>query len=141
MRALVGPIGKRVVGYFMPAEEWPEEVKQYYRYDPEAAEKLLDEAGYPRGADGVRFSTIYEHYEFFDLGYYQIAMDYLRQIGIDVEIQIVTRAEMVKKALAQTYLGLRSATWACRVWQPSRPRSLHTGRKTAGVPRTTTTPV
>ena len=32
-------------------------------------------------------STIYEHYEFTDLGYYQIAMDYLRQIGIDVEIQ------------------------------------------------------
>ena len=42
-------------------------------------EKLLDEAGYPRGADGTRCSTIYEHYEFFDLGYYQIAMDCLRQ--------------------------------------------------------------
>ena len=42
-------------------------------------EKLLDEAGYPRGADGTRCSTIYRHYEFFDLGYYQIAMDCLRQ--------------------------------------------------------------
>ena len=38
-------------------------------------EKLLDEAGYPRGADGTRCSTIYQHYEFFDLGYYQIAME------------------------------------------------------------------
>ena len=75
-------------------------------------EKLLDEAGYPRGADGIRFSTIYEHYEFFDLGYYQIAMDYLRQIGIDVEIQIVSRAEMIQKAQQFTYLGLRSDTWA-----------------------------
>ena len=64
----------------MPYDEWPEDVKQYYRYDSEAAEKLLDEAGYPRGADGVRFKTISEHYEFTDLGYYQIAMDYLRQI-------------------------------------------------------------
>ncbi len=108
----VGGLGKRVLGYFMPFEEWPDEVKRYYRYDPEAAEKLLDEAGYPRGADGVRFKTIYEHYEFFDLGYYQIAMDYLRQVGIDVEIQGITRAEMIEKALAQTYLGLRSATWA-----------------------------
>jgi peptide/nickel transport system substrate-binding protein len=27
-----------------------------YPYDPELAERLLDEAGYPRGADGVRFS-------------------------------------------------------------------------------------
>ena len=83
----VGIIGKAVLGYFMPFEEWPDELKQYYRYDPEAAEELLDEAGYPRGADGVRFSTVYEHYEFFDLGYYQIAMDYLRKIGIDVEIR------------------------------------------------------
>ena len=40
----------RVNGYYIPFEEWNEEVKQYYRYDPEAAEKLLDEAGYPRGA-------------------------------------------------------------------------------------------
>ena len=97
----VGPIGKKVLGYTVPFEEWPDEIKQYYRYDPEAAEKLLDEAGYPRGADGVRFKTIYEHYEFYDLGYYQIAMDYLRQIGIDVEIQAITRGDMIPKALAQ----------------------------------------
>ena len=108
----VGAIGPAVLGYFIPFEEWPEEVKQYYRYDPKAAKKLLDEAGYPRGADGVRFSTVYQHYEFFDLGYYQIAMDYLRQIGIDVEIQVVTRAEHSKLSLDQTYLGMRSDIWA-----------------------------
>ena len=108
----VGPIGDAVLGYAVPFEEWPEEIAQFYRYDPEAAEKLLDDAGYPRGADGTRFSTIYEHYEFFDLGYYQIAMDYLRQIGIEVEIQIVARAEMIQKAQQFTYLGLRSDTWA-----------------------------
>ena len=108
----VGGIGKAVLGYSMPYEEWPDEVKQYYRYDPEAAEKLLDEAGYPRGADGNRFSTVYEHYEFFDLGYYQIAMDYLRQIGIDVEIKEVTRAEMIEKALAHTFPGMRSSDYA-----------------------------
>ena len=50
-------------GNAIPYAEWPEEVKQYYRYDPEAAEKLLDEAGYPRGADGIRF-TISDIYRF-----------------------------------------------------------------------------
>ncbi|MDE0450019.1 MAG: ABC transporter substrate-binding protein [Spirochaetaceae bacterium] len=118
----VGGVGKAVLGYFMPYEEWPEDVKQYYRYDPEAAENLLDEAGYPRGADGVRFKTIYEHYEFTDLGYYQIAMDYLRQIGIDVEIQEVTRAEFVDKALNHTYLGLRNEVWAAEY--PSAPGAI-----------------
>ena len=111
----VGGFGKAVLGYQVPFEEWPEEIAQWYRFDPEAAEKLLDEAGLPRGADGVRFSTVYEHYEFFDLGYYQIAMDYLRQIGIDVEIQVIDRAthsqkgsQCSKNPFDCPYLGLRS---------------------------------
>ena len=108
----VGGVGKAVLGYFIPYEKWPEDVRQYYRYDPEAAEKLLDEAGYPRGADGVRFKTVYEHLETFDLGYYEIAMDYLRQIGIEIEIQNVSRAEMIEKALNHSFLGLRSDVWA-----------------------------
>jgi peptide/nickel transport system substrate-binding protein len=107
-----GATGARVLGYAVPFEEWPEETQQYYRYDPEEAERLLDEAGYPRGEDGIRFSTIYSHYEFFDLGYYQIAMDYLRQIGIDVEIQIRTRAELGGLVTNRTYLGLLSNVWA-----------------------------
>ena len=107
-----GPMGSAVLGYALPFEEWPDEVKQYYRYDPEAAEELLDEAGYPRGADGVRFRTRYGHYEFFDLGYYQIAMDYLRQIGIKVEIEVLTRAVRGEMISNLSYEGLMSDTWA-----------------------------
>ena len=107
-----GPTGAKVLGYAVPFDEWPQETKQYYRFDPEAAEKLLEEAGYPRGEDGIRFSTVYEHFEFYDLGYYQIAMDYLRQIGIDVEIQVRTRAELGGLVTNRTYLGLLSNVWA-----------------------------
>ena len=60
-------------------------------------------------------STVYEHYEFFDLGYYQIAMDYLRQIGIDVEIQVILRSTHQQKGNECSanpfdcpYLGLRT---------------------------------
>ena len=35
-------------GYVVPYEEWPEELKGYYAYNKEAAEALLDEAGYER---------------------------------------------------------------------------------------------
>ena len=38
-----------VKGFYVPFEEWPEEVKNTYRYDPEGAEALLDAAGYARG--------------------------------------------------------------------------------------------
>ena len=117
--SLVGPIGKSVVGYFMPAEQWPDEVKQWYRYDPEAAEKLLDEAGYPRGADGKRMSVIFQKYEFVDLGYYQIAMDYLWQIGIDVEIRIVPRAEWGKMGQEQSFIDLHSEVWAAEYGTPT----------------------
>ena len=107
-----GATGARVLGYAVPFEEWPEETQQYYRYDPEEAERLLDDAGYPRGEDGIRFSTIYSHYEFFDLGYYQIAMDYLRQIGIDVEIEEITRAQNSEWGMSHGYPGLRTDVWA-----------------------------
>ena len=50
-----GRIASDVPGAGIPFEEWPEEVKKGYMYDPAGAEKLLDEAGYPRGADGIRF--------------------------------------------------------------------------------------
>ena len=53
-----GKVGTAQKGLFVPFEEWPEEVKKGYRYDLEGAENLLDEAGYPRGADGtIRFKT------------------------------------------------------------------------------------
>ena len=77
------------LGYYTPFEEWPEELKQYYRYDPEGAEKLLDEAGYPRGADGIRFTAEYSHRDVYDLGYTEIAAGYWSDIGVDVTTNIL----------------------------------------------------
>ena len=84
----IGLLG--VKGYYTPWEEWPEELKQYYRYDPQGAEKLLDEAGYPRGADGIRFQTTLELRP-GDLGYFEIAAGYFADIGVDVSISNVMR--------------------------------------------------
>ena len=75
-------------GFYIPFDEWPEEVKKGYRYDPEGAEKLLDEAGYPRGADGTRFETSAR-----TLGgssYAEIAAAYWAEIGVDVEVNDYT---------------------------------------------------
>ncbi len=88
-------LGDAMVGYVTPFEEWPDDLKEYYTYDSERAEALLDEAGYPRGADGIRFETVYGHLDRgdFDLDYFQIVMEYLRAIGIDIEVEKIPVAQ------------------------------------------------
>ena len=84
-------------GFYIPFEEWPDEVKKGYGYDPEGAEALLDEAGYPRGADGIRFKTELVHLDRRDLNYVELAVSYWKKIGVDVEIDVQPVAEFVAR--------------------------------------------
>ena len=96
-------------GYFIPFEEWDEEVKQYYRYDPEAAEKLLDEAGYPRGADGIRFKAALNYTESASLDFAEIASAYWAEIGVYFEIAPgSSSAEYTERIGSGTWEGMHS---------------------------------
>ena len=81
-----GVLGTTLKGYVTPFDEWPEEVKQYYTYDPAGAEALLEAAGYPRGADGIRlrFPMFFEVGAAGDMGYVEIAIEYWKDIGVEV---------------------------------------------------------
>ena len=85
-----GVVGIGATDHFTPFDEWPEEVKKGYMYDPEGAEKLLDEAGYPRGADGIRFKVVHEQVIAGFLrgivAYSELASGYWAKIGVDVEV-------------------------------------------------------
>ena len=51
-------------------------------------------------------------------------MDYLRKnLSLDIEIQAVTRAEMIQKALKHTFPGMRSDVWAAEYHSPFAPLS------------------
>ena len=102
-----GMIG--IKGYYIPFEEWDEEVKQYYRYDPEAAEKLLDEAGYPRGANGTRFKTVLHYGTFASLDFAEIAAAYWAEIGVEVEIEVLSGPEMNAKLAGPNTEGMYSS--------------------------------
>ena len=108
-----GVIGDGVVDYFVPFDEWPEEVKKGYRYDPEGAEKLLDEAGYPRGADGIRFKTTQTQFgvALGDTSLSEIAADYWAAIGVDVEVNVPVDTSGHWQAISRdhSYEGMTSA--------------------------------
>jgi peptide/nickel transport system substrate-binding protein len=57
-RTLLNTECDRATGMVNPPNDHP--TLEPYPYDPETAERLLDEAGYPRGEDGVRFRLTIE---------------------------------------------------------------------------------
>ncbi len=68
-----------------------------YDFDPGKAERLLDEAGYPRKADGIRFKTsvIADRGTFLYAKAAEIIRDQLGKVGIQVDLKLMDRSSMV----------------------------------------------
>ena len=114
-------------GHHTPFEEWPAELKGYYTYDLEGAGKLLDEAGYPRGADGIRFTAELLHRDAYDLGYTEIAVGYWADIGVEVTTSVIDTGTWVATKADTTYeisggdMAQPNAVWAMQVHRDSNP--------------------
>ena len=89
-KSAVGPIASVMTWAFNP--NLPQ-----YEFNPKKAEQLLDEAGYPKGPDGIRFKTsiIADRGSFLYTKAAEIIKDYLGKIGIPVELKLLDRASMV----------------------------------------------
>ena len=99
----------------LPFDQWPQEIQDRYAYDPEVAEKLLDEAGYPRGADGVRFETELLIMNYRDVTYPEICADYWRKIGVEVKINVVDATIHASERKARTWKGIIAGEGAIAV--------------------------
>jgi peptide/nickel transport system substrate-binding protein len=74
-------------GWGFPYEEWPQDLKDEYAYNPIAAKKLLADAGYSKG-----FKTNIVVDSTTDIDLLQIVKSYFAQVGIDMEIRVMEPA-------------------------------------------------
>ena len=91
-----------------------------YPYDPETAEKMLDEAGWPRGADGTRFTLVMQGPSgryLNDAQVQQAIAQYLSDIGVTTTNDLMTMALFSPMARGHTagpvfFIGQGGATWS-----------------------------
>ena len=78
-----------MTGWGFPYEEWPQELKDEYAYNPTTAKQLLAAAGYPHG-----FKTNIVADATGDMQLLQIVKSYLSDVGIDMEIRPMAAAAL-----------------------------------------------
>ena len=98
-----GQLSRHITQAVIQFEDWPEEVKKVFDYDPDGAEALLDEAGYPRDADGIRFKTDLMQLDRYSTDYMELAVSYWKKIGVDVEIEVEEGAAFGPRRTSRDY--------------------------------------
>ncbi|HKS44947.1 MAG TPA: peptide ABC transporter substrate-binding protein [Amycolatopsis sp.] len=107
-----GQLGGGIVPASFPVYHWEPTASQRYGYDVAAANAQLDQAGYPRGADGVRTDKNGKPLNLRLLGkssedFSQRAADYvvswLGAVGIKVTKQLVSDNELDERTSNGTY--------------------------------------
>jgi ABC-type transport system substrate-binding protein len=78
----LSPNTREMKGWGFPYQEWPQDLKDEYTYNPIKAKKLLAEAGYPNG-----FKTNIVADAAGDMDLLQVVKTYLAPVGIDMEIR------------------------------------------------------
>jgi ABC-type transport system substrate-binding protein len=73
---------RHMKGWGFPYEEWPQDLKDEYAYNPAEAKQLLAEAGYP---DGFKTNIVADSAG--DMQLLQVVKAYFADIGIDMEVR------------------------------------------------------
>ena len=128
----MGPIGPQWVCYFNALDTWPDEIKKFWSYVPaKGAEQLLDEAGYPRGKDGLRLRlSMWQNASRSDIGYHELEVGYWKLIGVEVELHALDNATLMGKLNAGDRDGMTwhssggadygNTRWQCRWFSHGR---------------------
>jgi ABC-type transport system substrate-binding protein len=77
-------------GWGFPYDEWPQDLKDEYAYNPTKAKKLLADAGYPNG-----FKTNIIVDAAGDIDLLKIVKSYFADIGIEMDMRVKETAEWI----------------------------------------------
>ncbi len=96
----------RATGLVNPPNDNPDLTP--YPFDPATAERLLDEAGWPRGADGIRFAIRLQAGQgryVNDRNVVQALAQYLTDVGLGVELDFMEWASVYTPLLRERSMG------------------------------------
>ncbi len=109
--------------HYIPLDQQPQMVQDYFEYNPAKAEELLDEAGYTPDADGTRFEIdiVIRNSIELELESAQIAVDFWDDIGVKVTLDLVDTPVLQSRLFEKQYDFL--------FWhEPARPNALNNFR-------------
>ena len=86
-----------------PGVKWVYFPEFDYSYDPDKANAMLDEAGFPRGDDGIRFklSIFWAFGRAFEGRAAEVIRSQLADVGIEVETQSYDRPSFIEKVFTK----------------------------------------
>jgi len=105
-------------GWGWPYEQWPQDLKDEYAYNPTAAKRLLSDAGFPTG---IKTNIIVDTAADIDL--LQIVKSYFTAVGIDMDIRTMESAAFssyVTNGRKQDQLAQRSQGFLGVNYEPFR---------------------
>lgn len=97
---------RRMTGVVNPPNDHPD--LEPYPFDPDMAERLLDEAGYPRGEDGVRFNIKLQSPRGRYLNDTNIALAvgaFLTEVGVETEVELLDWSSVYVPLIRQKDAG------------------------------------
>jgi len=113
-------------GYGFPYDQWPQDLKDQYAFNPTAAKKLLADAGYPTGFTTTLIADVTA-----DLDLMQVIKSYFADISITMNIQVMddpTFTSFVKTGHKNTALAARPSCFLGRNTAPiGQMLSFYTG--------------
>jgi peptide/nickel transport system substrate-binding protein len=108
---------ERATGPVNPPNDNPD--LEPYPYDPAMAEQLLDEAGYPRGENGVRFELTLMARNIPGAVGSEVAQaiaQFLSDVGVQTEVEFLEQATFVEELIAHNLGPLYIVTTGGAAW-------------------------